>query len=164
MKEAASEARNTAAVATSSADPLRWRPELPVTAFVKPSLLGSLIPLPMLLSMAPGHSALHRIPASEYMKATFFVRPTTANLEVVYARPPRPAQRPLKEAVLMIVPSRFSLRKYWTAFLHAYMTLFKLIFIIRSHTSSGISAMGRRLSKIPALLMTTSTFPKASTV
>ena len=62
--------------------------------------------------MLPGQIALQRIPSFAYIKPIFLVRPTTANLDAVYAAPARHPNKPPTDAVLIIAVSYTHLDVY----------------------------------------------------
>lgn len=131
-----SEPRNRATFAISSDWPARGMTDCGIFVRLDPNSFRFFMPAVILVITAPGAMALQRIPLLAYIiKPVFFVNPTTACFEAVYAAPACAPFSPPVEAVLTITPCPFS-KKIGKALRVARMTPFVLILKIRSHLSS----------------------------
>ena len=114
------------------------------------------------VTIVPGHTALQRIPVPANLNAVCFVVPITAALEATYAAPPQPIT-PATEATLTIEP--LPVFAIWAAAARMqYIVPLVLISIILLISSSVARSIGfNPSSRTPAQLISTSTFPYAST-
>src|SRR5881227_1839628 len=97
------------------------------------------------VSMAPGHTALMRIPLEAYSSAALLVSPITPCLDAWYiARPGRPIRPPMEEQLTM-APLPCS-RIWRSSYFMQFQTPRRLIAFTRSISAAGISGFnGRRL-------------------
>ena len=107
MKLESSQARKSAILAISSASPILGFRLIPAIALSIPNLLGLYIVVPIFVFTAPGAIALQRIPKLAYWNPTFFVKPTTACFEAVYAAPALDPKSPPADAILIMMPDFF---------------------------------------------------------
>src|SRR5205823_9242295 len=115
------------------------------------------------VSMAPGHTALMRIPLEAYSSAALFVRPITSCLDAWYIARPGRAIRPTMEEQLTMAPLPCS-RIWRSSYFMQFQTPRRLIAFTRSNSSPLASVVSTAGDCTPALLYAASRRPKVDTV